>query len=87
MPIFDYKCNACGEIFEVIHIKEDSSTRCKCGCFNTERQFPSGIGIQFVDDMESGTQLFFTNRYSNKKRKRKRHTTGMSNEKTRDAWY
>jgi putative FmdB family regulatory protein len=43
MPIFEYRCEKCGHVMEVLHksLKEEKVTCEKCGGFNLRKLFSS----------------------------------------------
>ena len=45
MPIFDFKCVACGHRFEEL-VRGDQAPACpKCAAGNAERQFPLSVAV------------------------------------------
>lgn len=68
MPRYDYGCEKCGKIFEVVkHMWEDPEVRCKCGgkasqhittCFRTDKDQL----FNFVDVHTTGKPLRFTSK-------------------------
>ncbi len=47
MPIYEYKCENCGEIFEVIQkISENKLTNCKCGNDGKVHRLVSSSGFR-----------------------------------------
>jgi putative FmdB family regulatory protein len=50
MPIFEYKCNDCERVFEILHLPgHNNETRCACGSNNLKKLIsapflPSSVG-------------------------------------------
>jgi putative FmdB family regulatory protein len=54
MPIYEYKCKDCGEIFDFLVIKKSEKPKCKkCGSVNLEKHF-SAFGVR-KGDSSSGS--------------------------------
>ncbi len=54
MPIFEYKCNECGEEFEKLIMRKDAEIECpKCGAKNVKKKF-SIFGMRGVENTGSG---------------------------------
>jgi len=43
MPLFDFKCRACGNVFEAL-VRADRKAECSCGSGDIE-QLPSGFAV------------------------------------------
>ncbi len=53
MPIFEYKCNACGEDFEKLVMKKDEEIVCpRCGQKDVKKKF-SVFGMSGVENAGS----------------------------------
>lgn len=50
MPIFEYKCNDCGKVFEILHLPgHDQEKKCACGSADLRKLIsapflPSSVG-------------------------------------------
>jgi len=88
MPIFDFKCNKCGKIFEIVKVSTKQIIRCSCGSTDAERLFTSSVSFRLISHPDRDVAPWFTERYLAKKKKRKRWgKPGITNDKTRDSWY
>lgn len=45
MPIFEYRCHACGEIYEEISVSSDSGVCPKCGSGDREKVMSSSSSL------------------------------------------
>ena len=47
MPIYDYKCQACGELFEAVVGPDEKAACIKCGSRKVERRLsaPGRVGV------------------------------------------
>jgi len=57
MPIFDFKCEECGEIKEFLVLSRDKDSYqlldCKCGANNWTKVVSVGVGNRYMGDIIS----------------------------------
>jgi putative FmdB family regulatory protein len=51
MPIYDFKCKKCGEVFEEL-CRVDEKPSCKCGSLETEKLI-SSFAVTFADPTDT----------------------------------